>query len=115
MKPLLARTFAYVRVSTVGQTPENQVQEITAAGFAIEPHRIIAETVSGSVAALARKGFARLLDRLEKGDVLVVTKLDRRGGTRSMSGRQSASSTTWGFGFTASLLAASTSQARPGA
>lgn len=75
----LARSFAYVRVSTVGQTAENQVQEITAAGFAIEPHRIIAETVSGSVAALARKGFARLLDRLERGDVLVVTKLDRLG------------------------------------
>lgn len=77
--PPLARTFAYVRVSTVGQTAENQVQEITAAGFAIEPHRIIAETVSGSVAAPARKGFARLLDRLEKGDVLVVTKMDRLG------------------------------------
>lgn len=45
----------------------------------IEPHRIITETVSGSVAARARKGFARLLDRLEKGDVLVVTKLDRLG------------------------------------
>ncbi|NNG56022.1 MULTISPECIES: recombinase family protein [Sphingomonas] len=75
----MARTFAYVRVSTVGQTAENQVQEITSAGFAIEPHRIIAETVSGSVAAFARKGFTRLLDRLEKGDVLVVTKLDRLG------------------------------------
>ncbi|MFN3677561.1 MAG: recombinase family protein [Sphingomonas pseudosanguinis] len=75
IEPLLAPTFAYVWVSTVGQTAENQVQEITAACFAIEPHRIIAGTVSGSVAALARKGFARLLDRLEKGDVLIVTKL----------------------------------------
>lgn len=79
VKRPLSRTFAYVRVSAVGQTAENQIQEIAAAGFAIEPHRIIAETVSGSVAALARKGFARLLDRLEKGDVMVVTKLDRLG------------------------------------
>lgn len=35
--------------------------------------------MSGSVAAKERKGFARLLDRLEDGDVLVVTKLDRLG------------------------------------
>jgi putative DNA-invertase from lambdoid prophage Rac len=40
---------------------------------------VIAETVSGSVAAKERKGFTRLLDRLEEGDVLVVTKLDRLG------------------------------------
>jgi putative DNA-invertase from lambdoid prophage Rac len=31
------------------------------------------------VAAKERRGFARLLDRLEGGDVLVVTKLDRLG------------------------------------
>ncbi|WP_231639528.1 recombinase family protein [Sphingomonas profundi] len=37
------------------------------------------ETVSGSVAAMERKGFARLVDRLEAGDVLIVTKLDRLG------------------------------------
>ena len=37
------------------------------------------ETVSGSVATARRRGFARLLDRLEPGDVLVVTKLDRLG------------------------------------
>ena len=35
--------------------------------------------VSGSVAAKQRNGFARLLDRLEDGDVLVVSKLDRLG------------------------------------
>jgi hypothetical protein len=28
----MPRTFAYVRVSTVGQTTENQIQEIEAAG-----------------------------------------------------------------------------------
>lgn len=75
----MGRVFAYCRVSTADQTTDNQVREIEAAGFAVEPNRVIAETVSGSVAAFERKGFARLLDRLEAGDVLIVTKLDRLG------------------------------------
>jgi putative DNA-invertase from lambdoid prophage Rac len=73
------RVFAYCRVSTTGQTTENQVHEITAAGFAIAPHRVVAEVISGSTMASARPAFARLLERLESGDVLVVTKLDRLG------------------------------------
>lgn len=75
----MTRTFAYCRVSTFDQNTDNQVQEIAAAGFAIEPKRVVAETVSGSVAAMERKGFSKLVDRLESGDVLVVTKLDRLG------------------------------------
>ncbi len=75
----MPRTFAYCRVSTAEQTTENQAREIAAAGFSIEPRRMIAETISGSTSALQRPGFAKLLDRLEGGDVLVVTKLDRLG------------------------------------
>lgn len=75
----MARTFAYCRVSTTDQTTDNQIAEIEAAGFKIEGKRIIAETVSGSVPAMERKGFAKLLDRLEADDVLLVTKLDRLG------------------------------------
>lgn len=75
----MPRTFAYLRVSTPGQTTDNQLTEIQAAGFTIEPRRLVTETVSGSIAASQRRGFARLLDRLEAGDVLVVTKLDRLG------------------------------------
>jgi putative DNA-invertase from lambdoid prophage Rac len=75
----MPRTFAYVRVSTLGQTVENQVREIQAAGFHVEPHRVVAETVSGSEAIARRKEFSRLMDRLELGDVLVVTRLDRLG------------------------------------
>ena len=75
----MARTFAYCRVSTADQTPENQVREIEAAGFKVEPNRVIAETISGSVAARERPGFAKLMDKLESGDVLIVTKLDRLG------------------------------------
>lgn len=53
--------------------------EIASAGFAVQPSRVVAETVSGSVPASERPGFGKLLDRLESGDVLVVTKLDRLG------------------------------------
>ena len=75
----MSRTFAYIRVSTIEQTPENQLQEIEAAGFKVEPHRVVEEIVSGSVATARRKGFSRLLDKMERGDVLIVTKLDRLG------------------------------------
>lgn len=73
------RVFAYCRVSTTGQTTENQVQEIKAAGFNIQPNRIIQESISGSVEANKRKGFNELLVKLEDGDILIVTKLDRLG------------------------------------
>ncbi len=75
----MARTFAYCRVSTADQTTANQVQEIAAAGFAVEPHRAVTETISGSTSARERPAFAKLMDRLETGDVLIVTKLDRLG------------------------------------
>lgn len=75
----MGRTFAYCRVSTADQTTDNQITEIKAAGFEVADHRIITETVSGSVAANERPQFSRLLDRLERDDVLLVTKLDRLG------------------------------------
>ena len=75
----MPRTFAYCRVSTLGQTVENQIREIEAAGFTVEKRRLVTETVSGSSAIEQRPGFMKLLDRLERDDVLVVTKLDRLG------------------------------------
>lgn len=75
----MPRTFAYARVSTLDQDPQNQLGEIAAAGFQVEPHRVVTETISGSMSIEQRKGFARLLDKMERGDVLVVTKLDRLG------------------------------------
>jgi putative DNA-invertase from lambdoid prophage Rac len=75
----MARVFAYCRVSTIDQTNQNQYMEIKAAGFMIEDRRLIEECISGSVAAKDRPGFSKLLDRLEQGDILVVTKLDRLG------------------------------------
>lgn len=75
----MSRVFAYCRVSTADQTTDNQVREIEAAGFRVEPRRVVTETVSGSTPAMERHEFARLVDRLEEGDVLIVTKLDRLG------------------------------------
>ena len=75
----MSRTFLYCRVSTTDQTTTNQVQEVKAAGFAIQAQRIVEETISGSTSASERKGFQKLLERMEAGDVLVVTKLDRLG------------------------------------
>ncbi len=75
----MSRTFAYARVSTADQTTANQLREIESAGFAVDKRRVVAECISGSVSANQRPGFAKLLDRMEEGDVLIVTKLDRLG------------------------------------
>lgn len=75
----MPRVFAYCRVSTRNQSTDNQRREIKAAGFALDKRRVIEESISGAVAAARRPGFTKLIDRLEAGDVLVVTKLDRLG------------------------------------
>ena len=75
----MSRIFAYCRVSTSDQTPENQLLEISTAGFEVSPGRPIKETVSGSVEASQRPGWVSLMNKLEPGDILVVTKLDRLG------------------------------------
>ena len=71
-----------VRRGTVSdrlQETESQIRAIRDAGFGFEPHRIITETASGSVAMAQRKGFSRHLDKMEQGDLLVGTELDRLG------------------------------------
>lgn len=75
----MSRTFLYARVSTDGQTTENQLQEVKAAGFDVQPQRVVEETISGSIAANERPGFRKLMERMETGDVLIVSKLDRLG------------------------------------
>lgn len=75
----MSRIFAYCRVSTADQITENQVLEIASAGFNVEPHRVVTETISGTVPAAQRPAFATLRVKLESGDILVVTKLDRLG------------------------------------
>lgn len=75
----MSRTFLYARVSTNEQTTDNQLHEVSAAGFAVDPKRIFTESISGSTQASKRPEFMRLLDRMEEGDILIVTKLDRLG------------------------------------
>ena len=61
--------FGYARVSTDGQSLASQDAQLRAAGCA----KVYAEKVSGA----NRPELAKLLRRLEGGDVLVVTRLDR--------------------------------------
>jgi DNA invertase Pin-like site-specific DNA recombinase len=61
----------YARVSTYGQDLAGQVAELEAAGCA----KIFREKVSG--AKTNRAELARLLAKLETGDVVIVTRLDR--------------------------------------
>ncbi|WP_343727822.1 recombinase family protein [Burkholderia seminalis] len=75
----MSRTFVYARVSTVDQHTANQLQEIQAAGFNVDKRRVIEEAIGGSTPAAERPGFQKLLERMEEGDILVVTKLDRLG------------------------------------
>lgn len=70
-------TFGYGRVSTAEQTTENQRIEIEQAGVQLDYW--YADTVSGAAHATQRAEFNRMIDKLRKDDVLVVTKLDRLG------------------------------------
>jgi DNA invertase Pin-like site-specific DNA recombinase len=63
--------LGYARVSTDGQSLEAQLWELKAAGA----ETIFREKVSG--AAASRVQLERALASLEKGDVLLVTRLDR--------------------------------------
>ena len=76
----IMRIFAYCRVSTTEQTTENQIIAIRQKGYKVMDSRIVSETVSGSVEAIKREKFKMLINhKMEKGDMLVVLKLDRLG------------------------------------
>jgi DNA invertase Pin-like site-specific DNA recombinase len=63
--------YGYARVSTDGQSVEAQVKQLRAAGA----ETIRRETASGARADRAQ--LRRLLNELEAGDVVTVTRLDR--------------------------------------
>ena len=74
------RDFAYCRTSTIEQSTDNQVQEIRRRGYQVEDNRIVEEKISGGVNAMQRPLFKKLVeDKMEKGDRLIVLKLDRLG------------------------------------
>ena len=63
--------YGYARVSTDGQSVDAQVKQLRDAGA----EKVFRETASG--ARSDRAGLRRTLDSLGKGDVLMVTRLDR--------------------------------------
>jgi len=63
--------YGYARVSTDGQSLETQVRQLRAAGA----EKVFKETASGARADRAQLRLA--IEKLEKGDVLIVTRLDR--------------------------------------
>ena len=69
------RLFGYARVSTSQQSLDNQVKTLLENG--VEPHRVFVDKASGS--HLERDGLKTLMIKVEKGDVVLVKKLDRLG------------------------------------
>src|ERR1700688_2632179 len=63
--------YGYARVSTDGQSVEAQIAALTAAGA----EKVFREVASG--AKTDRAQLRRMLDQLDAGDVLMVTRLDR--------------------------------------
>ena len=63
--------YGYARVSTDGQSLDTQVKQLRAAGA----EKTYRETASG--ARTDRAQLRRVIDELDKGDVLIVTRLDR--------------------------------------
>jgi DNA invertase Pin-like site-specific DNA recombinase len=63
--------YGYARVSSDGQSVDAQVRQLTKAGC----KKVFREVASG--AKTDRAQLRRLLDQLEAGDVLTVTRLDR--------------------------------------
>lgn len=73
------QTFLYARVSTTDQTISHQLSQAQAAGFTFD-EVIQDDGVSGVSTRLQdRKGGALLLQKLRRGDILVVRWVDRLG------------------------------------
>ena len=76
IEPFVVRfrmVVGYARVSTEQQDTEGQLPDLKKAGC----KRIYQETMSGGT--MERPELEKCLDRLEKGDTLVVWRLDRLG------------------------------------
>jgi len=66
--------YGFARVSTADQTTDTQVQQLLRAG--VDPARIVTEVQSG---VKRRPQLEKLLEELQEGDRLHVTKIDRLG------------------------------------
>lgn len=68
--------YGYARVSTIGQSRDgNSLEEQTAALTEYGCQEIVTEAFTGKT--VERPAFTELLHKLQSGDTLVVTKLDR--------------------------------------
>lgn len=72
--------FAYIRVSTEMQTHSNQKHEISnwCRQRGISVNEWVSESVSGTV-AVEKRCLGSLLERMERGDLLICTELSRLG------------------------------------
>lgn len=69
------REFGYARVSTSQQSLNVQIQRLKEAG--VKEHRIFTDKATGSTTE--REGLQLLMLKVERGDMILVTKLDRLG------------------------------------
>ncbi len=69
------RLFGYARVSTSKQSLDIQINQLKAAG--VEERRIFTDKLTGS--NIKRSGLELLRMKVEEGDSILVTKLDRLG------------------------------------
>lgn len=69
--------YGYARVSTVGQSLDEQVEQLVKLG--IDKKNIFKEKITGVMKSDDRKEFSKLLKRVVAGDEITVMKLDRLG------------------------------------
>ena len=71
----MSTTYGYARVSTLGQSLEEQRDDLERYG--VEPENLFEDKFTGR--SMDRPGLEKLKGVVKKGDVIAVTKLDRLG------------------------------------
>jgi DNA invertase Pin-like site-specific DNA recombinase len=71
------RLLGYTRVSTPNQDAQSQLDALVSAG--VQKRDVFADVTSGSRAAAERPGMQKLLGYAERGDTVVVWRVDRLG------------------------------------
>ena len=71
----IMKTYGYARVSSTDQNLDRQLDSLTS--FGVEPNNIFKDKVSGK--NFDRDGYLKMIAALRKGDLLVITDIDRLG------------------------------------
>lgn len=69
------KIYGYARVSSTDQNLDRQLDSLTS--FGVEPNNIFKDKVSGK--NFDRDGYLKMIAALRKGDLLVITDIDRLG------------------------------------